>query len=54
MADDTQIKLFEVERICKPDIDASQLTLTSDVDRSETVYTQKYVKLANGKIQFGE
>lgn len=53
MPDDTQIRLFEVERICKPDIDASQLTLTSDVDRSETVYTQKYVKLANASLPGG-
>jgi hypothetical protein len=53
MSEDTQIELFEVERICKPDIDASQLTLTSDVDRSETVYTQKYVKLANASLPGG-
>jgi hypothetical protein len=53
MSEDTQIELFEVERICKPDIDTSQLTLTSDVDRSETVYTQKYVKLANASLPGG-
>ncbi|MGH6805530.1 MAG: hypothetical protein ACREEJ_01555, partial [Ensifer adhaerens] len=50
MPDDTKIKLFEVERICKPDLDVSQLTLTSEVDRSESVYTQKYVKLANASL----
>ena len=38
-----KIELFEVERLCKPDLDVSQLTLTSEVDRSESVYTQKYV-----------
>jgi hypothetical protein len=50
MPDDTKIKLFEVERLCKPDLDVSQLTLTSEVDRSESVYTQKYVKLANASL----
>ncbi|HYP77190.1 MAG TPA: hypothetical protein VER12_14575 [Polyangiaceae bacterium] len=53
MADPTQIKLFEVERLCRPNIDTAQLTLTSDVDRSETVYTQKYVKLANASLPGG-
>jgi hypothetical protein len=50
MSDETPIKLFQVERLCKPDLDVSQLTLTSDVDRSESVYTQKYVKLANASL----
>jgi hypothetical protein len=50
MPDDTKIKLLEVERLCKPDLDVSQLTLTSEVDRSESVYTQKYVKLANASL----
>ena len=50
MPDDTKIKLFEVERLCRPDLDVSQLTLTSEVDRSESVYTQKYVKLANASL----
>jgi hypothetical protein len=50
MPDETTIKLFEVERLCKPDLDVSQLTLTSNVDRSESVYTQKYVKLANASL----
>ena len=45
-----KIELFEVERLCKPDLDVSQLTLTSEVDRSESVYTQKYVKLANASL----
>ncbi|HEY6382993.1 MAG TPA: hypothetical protein VIY07_14450, partial [Pseudolabrys sp.] len=50
MPDDTIIKLFEVERLCKPDLDVSYLTLKSDFDRSESVYTQKYVKLANASL----
>lgn len=53
MSHDRQIELFEVDRICKPDIEASQLTLTSNVDRSETVYTRKYVKLANASLPGG-
>ena len=50
MPDDMSIGLFTVERLCRPDIDVSQLALTSQVDRSESVYTQKYVKLANASL----
>ncbi|WP_437602920.1 hypothetical protein WMF28_14930 [Sorangium sp. So ce590] len=50
MADDGTISLYRVDRLCKPDIDVSQLTLTSQVDRSESVYTSKYVKLSNASL----
>jgi len=53
MPEETVIKTWEVERLCKPDIDVKQLTLSSDVDRSESVYTQKYVKLANASLPGG-
>jgi hypothetical protein len=50
MAGDLQIPLFTVERLCQPDIDVSQLTLSSDVDRTESVFTSKFVKLANASL----
>lgn len=53
MSDETEIKPFHMKRLCQPSIDVSQLTLTSDVDRSESIYTQKYVKLANASLPGG-
>lgn len=50
MTEGMTIPLFTVERHCRPDIDTSQLSLTSSVDRSESVYTQKFVKLANSSL----
>src|SRR4051794_19420353 len=53
MTDELEVKPFYIDRVCQPDIDPQQLTLSSNVDRSESVYTQKYVKLANASLPGG-
>ncbi len=50
MADDSTISLYRIDRPCAQDLDPRQLTLTSKVDRSESVYTSKLVKLTNASL----